>query len=131
MQLILVRGLPGAGKSTFARKHYPDLLHVEADMLRMSNFMYIWEISETVQKYKACEEIAETCLKNNADCVVVNIFITHRNIIPYEKLAKKYGAELTVITMKTQYISEHNVPLEAMQKMKEAWEPYEGESIVE
>lgn len=33
-ELVLVRGLPGSGKTTYVRNYYPNYTHFEADLYR-------------------------------------------------------------------------------------------------
>ena len=42
MKLILVRGIPGSGKTSFAYRQFPGVFHVENDMFLMHDGKYCW-----------------------------------------------------------------------------------------
>ena len=46
MRLILVRGVPGSGKSTFAAKVFPGAFHVENDMFHVKDGEYRFDFNK-------------------------------------------------------------------------------------
>lgn len=127
MNLNLVRGLPGSGKSTFARTMFRGILHVEADMLSMQKGRYVFDGAKLKQRHATTRSIVELALMEGADVVVANTFTTLEEMRPYIEMAEKHGATLCVYWMMNKFQSEHNVPQEIMEKMAARWEPFTGE----
>jgi predicted kinase len=130
MNLIIIRGLPGAGKSTYAKKNYEGILHLEADMFSMIDGAYVFNVASLHRNHSLCQAMCDITLNNGSDCVVSNTFTTHKELIPYIDIGKKYGAKITIVSLQTQFNSVHKVPSETIQKMKSRWEVYQGEIIV-
>lgn len=127
MRMILVRGLPGSGKTTFVKRSYPNLLHVESDMLTVVNGKYDFVAEKLKERHATCISIASLALLCGSDVVVSNTFTTLKEMAPYLDAAKKSKAEIIVIKMTGNYTSVHNVPADVLQRMQERWEDYEGE----
>lgn len=127
MILYIIRGLPGSGKSTFAKSL--GIFHAEMDMFFMKNGKYIWSAGQIPEAAKFCQNLIEACLKAGSDCVVSNTHTKIWEFQPYLDLAKKYGAEVRVVKMPFYYGSVHDVPEVTRQKMKDRWEDFEGEIL--
>jgi len=125
--LVLVRGLPGSGKSTFARKlEYFE--HVEADMFFVTkDGQYIYNPDLIKDAHNWCQETTFKALADGWDVVVSNTFSRIWEMEPYFKMAKTFGMQLTVIKMEGNFETIHNVSADAIQRMRERWEDYVGE----
>ena len=99
MRLILVRGVPGSGKSTFAAKIFPGTFHVENDMFHVKDGEYRFDFNRQKDAVLWCMDMCETALRNGMDVVVSNTFTKRRYIMAYVKLAAKYGADVSVYRM--------------------------------
>lgn len=128
MKLTVIRGLPGSGKSTEAKKL--NVFHIEADMFQMKNGKYCFDVNYQKRAHKLCHELVDEMLSTLSDVVVSNTFTQLWEMEPYLKTAKYYGAEVEVIRMETKYESIHNVPDEEYEKMRERFEDYKTEHIV-
>lgn len=115
--LILIRGLPGSGKSTMA-KRLTDYVHVESDMfwgpkykfnIRYIEYAYQWCLTETLRHLILGHKV-----------VVADTFTTIKEMAPYFAL----GVPVEVITATGEYGTIHNVPEEVIQQMKDRWEEY-------
>ena len=127
MQLILIRGLPGSGKSTLAKTIQAGILssaHIETDKYFMRSGQYDFRKEELHLAHIWAQDWAEQELSNGYDVIVSNTFSMMWEMRPYIKMAKKYHAQLTVLTCEGQYGNVHNVPDEVIQKMKARWQPY-------
>jgi len=129
MKLIIVRGLPGSGKSTFCKSNF-DCLHVEADMFFMQDDEYNFNRSRLGIAHSNCLKMATNVLKSGSDVVVANTFTTTKEMQPYINLARSYRAELKVYCLKNKYESIHNVPTEVIERMEERFEDYSGEVVI-
>ena len=120
--LTLIRGLPGSGKSTMARKIAIDTgaLHVEADM--WLDYSQQRNPHAVGMARDICQARARNTLAFGASVVVSNTFTQQWEMQPYLDMARHYGAQVEIITATGDYGSIHNVPAEAIQAMRERWE---------
>jgi predicted kinase len=114
--LILLRGLPGAGKSTLARSLSDTIF--EADQYwgcRKFDPKFLKEAHDQCFYQTAMAMDAAT-----ATIVVANTFTTERELGRYVILAKKRGYTLVSLIVENRHgnVSIHNVPEDTMQKME-------------
>ena len=122
-KLYLIRGLPGSGKTTLAKDIA--LAVCEADMFFTDQWgEYKWHRERLPTAHKWCQDRCERYMKAGAFTIAVsNTFVTRANMDPYIELAKKYGYDVTEITMSGPLReSIHNVPPSDITRMKEQWE---------
>lgn len=125
MILYILRGLPGSGKSTFAKSL--GIFHVEMDMYFMRGGKYIWSANKIPEAAKFCQDLVRSVIKAGLDCVVSNTHTKIWEFQPYLDMAKELGADVRVIKMPFYYGSVHDVPDITQQKMKDRWEDFEDE----
>lgn len=120
--LTLIRGLPGSGKSTMARKIAIETgaLHVEADMWVDYSQPYTPEAAK--RAHAICQSQARHALVFGCSVVVSNTFTRQWEAQPYLDMARQYGAQVEIITAVGDYGSIHDVPAEVIQAMRERWE---------
>ena len=122
-QLILVRGLPGSGKSTWVRENYPGCLHLEADMFWMWEHQYIYDETISPKNHVWCADTAALAMKSGVPTVVVsNTFVSRNQMSYYIASANANGYEVVEHTCAGTYGSTHNVPEDTMQFMRDSWE---------
>ena len=119
MNLILVRGLPGSGKSTIA-KSLSNFIHLETDQFWGPD--YIFDISRIREAHEWCQNETERHLKLGNDVVVSNTFTTLKEMRPYFQMAGHHNIKPQVILAQGQWKNVHNVPAEVLGKMKERFE---------
>lgn len=132
--LVLIRGLPGSGKSTFAqdiKRSFPRrTVHVEAD--QFFNFPgtgYEFNPSFLGDAHKYCQAKTKLGLEAGKRVIVSNTFTTMKEMKPYFKMAEELGLESIVICLKNDFGSVHNVPEESIARMRERWVDYSGETV--
>ena len=130
MRLILVRGVPGSGKSTFAAKIFPGAFHVENDMFHIKDGEYRFDFNKQKDAVSWCMDMCDTALRNGMDVVVSNTFTKRRYIMAYVKLAEKYGADVSVYRMTGLFKNCHSVPAAVFENMKKGFEDWSGEIFV-
>ena len=130
MRLILVRGVPGSGKSTFAAKVFPGAFHVENDMFHVKDGEYRFDFNKQKDAVSWCMDMCDTALRNGMDVVVSNTFTKRRYIMAYVKLAAKYGADVSVYRMTGSFKNSHSVPASVFENMKKGFEDWSGEIFV-
>ena len=119
-QLFLIRGLPGSGKSILAKTLGGK--HVEADMYFINhNGEYEFDAKGINYAHKQCKDCTELWMHKEEKLIVVsNTFTTERELKPYYELAEQYGYKVTSLIVENRHggISEHDVPQETIDKMK-------------
>lgn len=124
MKLILLRGLPGAGKSTFARFLFcsiVNLQHIEADQYFTDrNGNYNYDSFKIKEAHKFCQERTKLYLSDGSNVVVSNTSTKESEIRVYQEIAEAYGAEFISLIVENRHgnSSVHSVPDHVMINMK-------------
>ena len=126
LNAIFVRGLPGSGKSTYARSNYPDRILIEADQFFIKDGQYQFDKSKISEAHLwAQEKMAKEIEKGNP-VIVCNTFSRQWELQTYlDKLPE--GSSYEVITLLSQFQSIHDVPEDVVELMRSCWEHWEGE----
>jgi predicted kinase len=123
--LILLRGLPGAGKSTLAQL-FSTAFWVEADKyFEDLDGNYNFDTTKLREAHEWCQGVVDSYMRNDIEKIIVsNTFTTEKEIKPYIELAKKYGYRVTTAIIENRHgnKSVHNVPDETMDKMKKRFQ---------
>lgn len=121
--LVLIRGIPGAGKSTTARKmreKNPEYVHIEADMFFMRDGEYVFQPERLGEAHAWCQSRTEAELKLGRTVIVSNTFTTIKELRPYFEIARRVlGTYPVVHTCNGNYDNIHGVPPEKLQKMRD------------
>jgi len=126
--LYIVRGVPGSGKSTFAKSIGG--IHIEADQFFMENGKYNFDITKIKLAHKYCQNQTEAWMKtdgtqvNNDKIVVSNTFTQEWEMEPYFKLAEKYGYRTFSLIVENRHggVNVHDVPEDKLELMKNRFE---------
>jgi predicted kinase len=120
--LYLIRGIPGSGKSTFAKELVADFLVCEADKFFIKDNEYQFNPSKLGEAHSWCQKIVETYMKDGElypKIAVSNTFTTERELQPYFDLAEKYDYVVFSVIVENRHDNEsvHNVSDETINKM--------------
>jgi predicted kinase len=131
--LFLVRGLPGSGKSTFAKHIWNDYAICEADQyfIDKSTGEYKFDASKLKNAHAWCREQVEIRMKDNVvnpqyypEIVVSNTSTMEWEMQPYVDLANQYGYEVFSLIVENRHNGNnvHGVPIDKIEQMKDRFE---------
>ena len=122
--LTICRGIPGSGKSTFAKTLGGQ--HYEADMYFIDEEgNYNFDGSKIKDAHKWCQSFVETDMVLEYPKIVVsNTFTQEWEMEPYFKLAKEYGYTVFTILVENRHggVNQHGVPEDKLQMMKDRFQ---------
>ena len=127
-ELMLIRGCPGSGKSTFAKLLVgdKDYCHKEADMYFIDGEgNYNFKPSQLKDAHQWCQEEIEFVMRlEHSPVVVSNTFTQEWEMKPYFDLAEKYGYKVYSLIVENRHggVNEHGVPEDKLEIMKNRFE---------
>ncbi len=146
--LYIIRGLPGCGKSTLARKICHVVLETDS-WFRVwdgdkGGYVYKYDPTKLAENHCKCQQACEAnmngeplyvgsmLLENppHSEIAVANTFTRQWEMEPYRELARKYGYQVVELTVKVDLTDQqlaarnvHGVPVDVIAKMRARWEP--------
>jgi predicted kinase len=126
--LILLRGLPGAGKSTLAKMLVgdKDYCHKEADMFFVDgDGNYKFKPDQIKNAHTWCKEEIDFLMRyEHSPVVVSNTFTQEWEMDTYFELAEKYGYRVHSVIMENRHdgVNEHGCPDDKIEQMKNRFE---------
>ena len=122
--LYIVRGIPGSGKSTFAKTLGGQ--HYEADMFFIDeDGNYKFDGTKIKDAHKWCQSFVETDMVLEYPKIVVsNTFTQEWEMKPYMDLAKEHGYKVFTIVVENRHGGNnvHNVPEDKIEQMANRFE---------
>lgn len=123
-RVIIMRGIPGSGKSTYVRNRFPGALVCSADHYFEQSGEYKFDASKLSEAHSACLRRFVRAVAHYGSLLVVvdNTNISAAEIAPYFQLAQAYGYEVTIYTVECQPAvaakrNVHGVPEATIERM--------------
>jgi predicted kinase len=122
--LYIVRGIPGSGKSTFAKTLGGQ--HYEADMFFIDEEgNYKFDVTKIKDAHQWCQSFVKTDMILEYQKIVVSNTSTQEwEMEPYFTLAKEYGYTVFTIVVENRHggVNQHGVPEDKLQIMKDRFQ---------
>ena len=124
LSLIILRGLPGAGKTKLAKllsenNKWP-VFSIDSYFTDPLTNEYNFQFDKNHLAYKNCEDQTKTAMENKTEKIFIdNVFSLDWEIEPYFKLASKYNYNVFVATVENYHLNKnsHGISDEQLQKM--------------
>lgn len=127
-QLYICRGVVGSGKSTYARTVAP--LVVEPDIFRYNeDNKYVFDSEKNQEVHDKAKDLCEYAMRHlRMPALAVTATLTKfEHVLPYIRLGKKHGYDVTVVECSGAFQNIHEVPEAVIRKMHEEFEPFDAE----
>jgi len=126
--LYIVRGIPGSGKSTFAKTLGGT--HFETDEFFMVDGEYKFDPTKLKEAHRWCQDSVNTAMILNHTAglnnviVVSNTFTQEWEMEPYFQMADTYGYKVFSVIVENRHggINTHGVPEDKLQVMRDRFE---------
>lgn len=120
--LYIVRGLPGSGKSSLAKK-LTELVYSADDFFTNKKGEYNFNAKLLGKAHEWCWGKVRDAMFIGANAVAVaNTFTQAWEAERYYQIAEEYGYSVFVIECQNDFGNVHDVPQESIDAMKERWE---------
>ena len=120
-QLFLIRGIPGSGKTTFAREITDVVFSADDFFVNPVSGDYEFDASLLYKAHRSCQNKTECRMKTGEDMAVANTFTTVKEMKEYYKLAEQYGYTVFSVIVENRHGGKdvHNVPEDTLTAMRE------------
>lgn len=121
--LVILRGLPGSGKTTLAKES--DRVHYEADkFFEYETGNYEFDRTKLAEAHKWCQDSVKIALMNKNKVIVSNTFVRLWEMQPYIDMCKELGKTYEIQVATGNFKNIHGVPDEAIERMRMNWEEF-------
>lgn len=122
-ELIILRGLPGSGKSTFAKllANHKNSIVIENDEYMYEDGIYDWKPSKVKLAAKNTNEKLHKALNQNVELIVIsNVNARNSDFYGYIELGKNKGYKVTTLIVENYFDGKsiHGVNDETLDRME-------------
>ena len=125
--LILLRGVPGSGKTTLGNIILFNIQSNIQDVLSADNFFineksdYVFDATKLKEAHNECQvKCAERMRNQFSKIVVANTFTQEWEMEPYFIMAERYNYRTHCVIVENRHggVNQHGVPAEKLEQMK-------------
>lgn len=124
--LIILRGLPGSGKTSFAKYMFSNNVFEADQYFTDKDGNYNFDASKLHAAHLDCQKRVEDLMKISettqygSEIVVSNTATTEKELKPYYDLAEKYDYKVVSLIVENRHGNKniHNVPDEKLEQMR-------------
>ena len=129
--LILLRGIPGSGKTTLGHTILKWMSNDATDVLSADDFFmdekgnYNFDATKIKEAHNDCQVRCANKMKNEISKIVVaNTFTQEWEMKTYYEMAERYNYRVHSVIVENRHggVNEHNVPDETIEKMRNRFE---------
>lgn len=131
-ELVVVRGIPGSGKTTYAKNTFPQYVYVDTDMFFTDKEgKYKYNPLKASEAHSWCRNQAFLHLSKGKSVVVANTFAKEKDV-EWFRPPKNVCPNFRVLRMALDkvYANKHNVPLSKVESILARFEDVPGETFV-
>ena len=135
-RVVILRGISGAGKSTYIQKHFPQAAVVSADHYFSRGGGYKFDPLLLSKAHGSCLWNFQKAVCQHKPLVVVDNTNTRvQEMRQYIEYAKQHGYSVEVVRLKVDpevaaQRNVHGVSADVIQQMQNRFEDYPGEKVV-
>ena len=120
MNLTLIRGMPGSGKTTLATQLAGETgVHLEADQFFTDQEgVYTFDGMKIGEAHEWCQDWTRNSLRLSKNVFVSNTFTTLNELRPYFQIDREFDITPTVILCQNDWGSIHDVPVGVLLNMQ-------------
>lgn len=135
-RVVIMRGISGSGKSTYAKTNFPGAVICSADHYFMRDGEYHWDRDKLGDAHGQCFGRFKQSLIDGAPLIVIdNTNIRRREVARYFDEATQFGYSVSVIRVTCDPAlaalrNVHAVPAEMVEAMQARFEDWPGEELI-
>lgn len=118
--LYIIRGCPGAGKTTYAQSL--GIPYFEADQYFMRNGKYMFDPGQLSAAHRWCTTHVEIACHTDSQAVgVSNTSPRLKDILPYIHIGRQSGRKIIIVELMTRHGSVHDITEDTMARCERRW----------
>lgn len=124
--LILLRGVPGCGKTTVANlllgESYAGEMYAADDYFARPKGGYEFDRDKLGEAHRQCQENVKEAMQEEVSPIIVhNTSTMEKELAPYQELADSFGYQVGYLVVENRHggVNQHNVPEEALARMEQ------------
>ena len=120
--LYAIRGLPGSGKTSFAKSLNLNFYEADQYFEKFNNSKFDHKLLRKAHQY--CFNLVKKELISGNSVVVSNTMTTNDEVLEYQNLAIEIGVKFVSLIIENRHngISIHDVPKSSVKKMKQRFD---------